>query len=652
MKVGIIIVTYNSQKDIKRLFDSIIMQRYNELVIYIVDNNSTDDTLSFIQKYQSELRICIISCKTNNGFAKGNNIGIQKAMDEGCDFVFILNPDMQLQEKCLNILIERIVSDEKIGVIGPIVLLGDNPDNIIQVYGVQANFRTQKKVDRFSTKKLTDKIPAENFVDFVLGGAMLIRCSILKIIGLFEEDYFMYNDEIDIAYRIKQAGFRTLCMRDAVVRHFHDFSKHNKTGYNLMYYYIMRNRYLYFKKFKLYYYLVLSLIVEIINIPLKIIWSIRRMGGIKLLNYYYSGLMDGLQDKKGLVDKSFEENKKAKEIILTADYELFLGEESGSVSECMIEPTNKLLSILEKNNSKMTVFWDILHYYRLLELERNFSELKQDRILIEEQILDLASRGHDIQLHLHPHWLDAKYQNSKWTFKYDRFKLHKLSSENNHEDINTIIGCVTISKKLMEDLITKVKPDYRVTTFRAGGYLIEPFEEIKDALLNNVINVDSSVCPHFVNNHGIFSFDFRSYPSKSEYNFEFTPKNISNNGTFIEIPITTVKISVVLNIFFTLLRLIKYSHLESERKGSSVGEYFKQDRIYFKKLFSFTHPRINQLTTDNSFKERFSYKIKKVSEYSTMILHPKLLNSHSFKILDQYVSSNTTRFISIQDYLS
>ena len=193
------------------------------LVVYIVDNNSKDQTLNIVQKYQSEMSICIISAKMNNGFAKGNNIGIQKAMDEGCDFVFILNPDMQLEEKCIDILTERILSDEKIGVIGPVVLDGNKPDNIIQSYGVKANFKTQKKEILFTGKELTNEIPAEIYVDYVLGGAMMIRSSVLKITGLFEEDYFMYNDEIDIAFRIKKAGFKTLCMRDAIVRHFHDF---------------------------------------------------------------------------------------------------------------------------------------------------------------------------------------------------------------------------------------------------------------------------------------------------------------------------------------------------------------------------------------------------------------------------------------------
>lgn len=649
MKVGIIIVTYNSQKDIVRLLESIIIQDYKDLVVYIVDSNSTDDTLSIIKRYQSALSISIISCKTNNGFAKGNNIGIKRAIDEGCELVFILNPDIRLEEKCIDILCKRIISDEKIGVIGPIVLYGYESDNIIQVYGVNVNFRTQKKMAPFGNEKWTNNLPSELFVDFVLGGAMMIRSDVLKITGLFEEDYFMYNDELDLAYRVRKAGFKTLCLRDAIVRHFHDFSKKNKAGYNIMYYYVIRNRYLYFKKFHFYFNLIASIIFEVISLPLKFIWSIRRMSNIRLLNYYYSGLLDGLLGRGGISKKSFEETKKTKRIILTIDYELFLGKETGSVQEIMIEPISKLSSILDKNGSKMTVFWDVLHYYRLLELEKNFMELKQDRLLIEEQVLDLLKKGHDIQLHLHPHWLDAKYENRKWIFIYDRFKLHKLLKDKNSKDINTVLGCVTLAKKLMEDLIRKVKPDYRVNTFRAGGYLIEPFSTLRDALVANEIKIDSSVCPDLVNDNEIFSFDFRSYPNESIYSFEYSPKQIVNSGSFIEIPITTIKIPALLNIYFTLLRILKYSHLESERKGSGTGDYFKAvGFLGIKRLLSIAHPRFRQLTTDGSFKERFTYKFNRVPEYSTMILHPKLLNSHTLSILDDYVSTNKARFISIQ----
>jgi len=305
-KVGIVIVTYNSQNDITRLFESIINQRYRNFIVYIVDNNSNDRTLSIIKTYQSKTSICIISSKANNGFAKGNNIGIKRAMDEGCDYVFILNPDMQLGNKCVDVLIDRINSDEKIGAIGPVVLSGYEIGDVIQSYGFRANFYTQKKTLLLTGKKLTNEIQSEIYVDYVLGGAMMMRCSMLKITGLFEEDYFMYNDELDIAYRIKNAGYKTLCVRDAIVRHYHNTEKKNKRGYNLMYYYMMRNKYLYFKKYRLYTNLFFSLIKETASLPLKIRWAVIRMKNVRLIKFYYSGLLDGLLGKKGIADKLYD----------------------------------------------------------------------------------------------------------------------------------------------------------------------------------------------------------------------------------------------------------------------------------------------------------------------------------------------------------
>jgi GT2 family glycosyltransferase len=140
----------------------------------------------------------------------------------------------------------------------------------------------------------------------MLGGAMMIRSSVLETTGLFEEDYFMYNDELDFAYRINKAGYKYLCLQDAIVRHYHDFTKSNRKGNNLMYYYIMRNKYLYFFKYRLITNLIFSLIKEVIIIPLKIRWAIRRMGDIRILKFYYLGILDGLLHKKGLANKLFD----------------------------------------------------------------------------------------------------------------------------------------------------------------------------------------------------------------------------------------------------------------------------------------------------------------------------------------------------------
>lgn len=342
-----------------------------------------------------------------------------------------------------------------------------------------------------------------------------------------------------------------------------------------------------------------------------------------------------------------------KTFILTIDYEIFLGSQTGTVEKCMIEPTNKLAEILDINNSKMTVFWDILHYYRLSELENEHPELKKDRKLIDEQISFLISKGHDIQLHLHPHWIDAVFAHGKWKFKYERFNLHALSEENNPEKIETITGCVTISKELMEREIRKHDPEYKVTTFRAGGYLIEPFIKLRRAFEDNSIYLDSSVLPGMYYDNLINGYDFRNYTDHNSYRFINSPSEFTKEGKFTEIPITTVSIPVHKNLLYTLIRRLKYPDLESGRIGTGSAESVDGRKKSKLKQFILllTKSKKTVFTTDGNFIEKFDYMYQKVKNKSTMILHPKLLNQHTLDILRDKVTDNDIKFISINSFL-
>lgn len=342
-----------------------------------------------------------------------------------------------------------------------------------------------------------------------------------------------------------------------------------------------------------------------------------------------------------------------KTFILTIDYELFLGSRTGSVEKCMVEPAYKLAEILDTNNSKMTVFWDILHYYRLTELQNDYPEIKNDKKLIDEQISFLISKGHDVQLHLHPHWLDAAYKEGKWKFIYDRFNLHALSEEENVGKIDTILGCITISKQLMERVISKYSPGYNVTAFRAGGYLIEPFLKLKKAFEQNNIFVDSSVLSGLSYDNPVNKYDFRNYPDKNYYRFENGPSQFSIKGKFAELPITTLSIPIYKNLFFTLIRRLKYPDLESGRLGTGSEESAnKGKKSNLKKILEIlTKPKHTAFTTDGNFAERFNYMIQKVNNNSTMILHPKLLNHHTLSLIKDKLANNNIKFISINNYL-
>jgi len=340
-----------------------------------------------------------------------------------------------------------------------------------------------------------------------------------------------------------------------------------------------------------------------------------------------------------------------KKIILTIDYELFLGKQTGSVYDTIIKPADNLLNILEKNNSKMTVFWDVLHYYALNKNIINNPELKEDISLIKNQIINFVKKGHDVQMHIHPHWLDAVYKNGIWKFNYDKFDIHSLDNYSEKEGSISINDCISLAKQIMENLILPIKPDYKVSAYRAGGYLIQPFQDLKSVFIEKGIYIDSSVCPNMAYNNGVFSYNFLNYPNGILYKFKDTPKIPDNTGVFIEIPVKTIVINPLINIYFKILRRIKYPNIENKRTGTGASTFSKSKNIIIKKFILLFISKTEQLTTDSSFNEKFNYILSKSEDFSTMILHPKLLNNHTLSLLKNKILTDKIKFVSIKDFM-
>jgi hypothetical protein len=342
-----------------------------------------------------------------------------------------------------------------------------------------------------------------------------------------------------------------------------------------------------------------------------------------------------------------------KNIVLTVDYEIFFGNESGSVQKCMIEPSKRLLSILETNNSKMTVFWDILHFQRLIELSDSNEICRIDAQNIKKQVQEFAKNGHDVQFHIHSHWLDAQFTDKKWHFKYDRYKLHSLRDEDSSEDSNTIIGCLTKAKSLLEETIREVKPEYVVTTFRAGGFLIEPFSKLKSAFLKLGVSIDSSVLPGTVYcGSGFNSYDHLDFPNGSFYRFEDSPSSVDQNGSFIEMPIKTIVLNPLRNIYYKILFKTKYKNLQADIPGKSINCAILSKCRLHEKIFKLIKPAREQFTTDSNFGEKIRFFFHKAPDDSTLIMHPKLLNEHIINVLESLLANSEIKFISICDLLS
>lgn len=303
--MAILLVLFNEEKHIKRLAESIINQSYKYISIYAIDNNSSDSSVSLLLKHLPNANI--ICSKENFGFARGNNILAAEAIKNNEDLLFILNTDMELDRDCISVIFKHFSDEEVIGA-GPIVYFGDENGrtNNVQCYADKANFSNARTDTLYEGSNLNiEELPETVYVNALHGGCFMIRSRVVSEIGLFNEANFMYNDEIDLAYRLNKLNGKLITNKNAQAWHFHDWSKKNKSNHYLQYYYINRNRILFFYRYKKYFSIFREVMLSLFQFPFKLRWAIKTTG-LKLLKYYYLGYWHGLLNKKGKAEIEFK----------------------------------------------------------------------------------------------------------------------------------------------------------------------------------------------------------------------------------------------------------------------------------------------------------------------------------------------------------
>ena len=209
----IIILTYNSSRFIEELLKS-LRDFANGAEILLVDNASSDDTVKLAKKFGSEIKI--IETGSNLGFAKGNNFGANKATGE---YLLFLNPDTSFKNGKLSDMISVFEKNEKAGVVGGKLTGRDGTAeksagrffNLIETLLIVLGLDEALGV-RFSPSKLSK-------VDFVSGGFMMVRSKLFKSLNGFDENFFMYIEDMEFCYRAKKSGFETYFTPDVSISH-------------------------------------------------------------------------------------------------------------------------------------------------------------------------------------------------------------------------------------------------------------------------------------------------------------------------------------------------------------------------------------------------------------------------------------------------
>jgi GT2 family glycosyltransferase len=209
-RVATIIVTYNSARHIERCLLGLRKASHSAILhTVVVDNASTDETLQIIRRVAGDVEV--VTNGVNVGYAEGNNQAIEMLARYGFNYYLILNPDVVVPPGLLHKLLRVMEIDERIGIVSPNVFQGRLDKGHSEIEGMWSLWGVPVRRRPHGAHIW--------FVDRLPGSCMLIRSSVFEKVGLLDESFFLYWEEIDLCLRARQAGFRLAVCPDAEVLH-------------------------------------------------------------------------------------------------------------------------------------------------------------------------------------------------------------------------------------------------------------------------------------------------------------------------------------------------------------------------------------------------------------------------------------------------
>jgi len=235
-KVFILILNWNNWPDTLECVESIKNNDYPNFQVVIIDNGSTEQFS--ISNFQFSIKV--IYNKENLGFAGGNNVGIKYALENGADYVLLLNNDTVVSRDFLRKLVEAGESDKKIGLLGSKIYFYDEPKRI-WFAGGKINCLYNKGVMRGYDEidKGQYDNPTVQETEYITGCCLLIKKAVIEKIGLMPEEYFLYYEDTDWSLKAQQSGFRCIFVPAAEI--WHKTSRSSIEGSSSYIYYHSRN---------------------------------------------------------------------------------------------------------------------------------------------------------------------------------------------------------------------------------------------------------------------------------------------------------------------------------------------------------------------------------------------------------------------------
>src|SRR5215475_1768439 len=198
--VYIVVLNFNGPDLTLDCIHSVLKIDYPNFRVLVVDNASTDDSLTRFNKTFSDPRLELLGNTNNEGYAGGNNRGIERALLRGADYVFILNNDTVVEPGCLKPLVLAMERDCTIGICGgPLLSNGTTTcGQYVNLYTATA--RTGNRVRHRTTGAFE--------VDYLIGAALMVRSRLVTQIGGFDESFFLLYEDMDLCFRARKQGLK------------------------------------------------------------------------------------------------------------------------------------------------------------------------------------------------------------------------------------------------------------------------------------------------------------------------------------------------------------------------------------------------------------------------------------------------------------
>lgn len=325
-------------------------------------------------------------------------------------------------------------------------------------------------------------------------------------------------------------------------------------------------------------------------------------------------------------------------ILLTLDYELFLGEKTGSVRKCLIEPMSRLLAETQAWNVRFTIFVDATYLFRLKEYSDVYPRTREEFDLIVEHLKMLQNMGHEIQLHIHPHWFYSHYDGNCWNIDNEYYKLSDLPQKETEKIFSR-------SKELLDGIIGK-----KTIGFRAGGFSAQPTEMLVALFENSGIKIDSSVCPGVRYDSSQQKYDYRVCCNKSIYHFSKDVCVEDVGAKYVEVPVSMCMISPLFYWKYVITRVLKLSRHRLLGDGVSVSATSESVRQRLTKK-SWGMATIDGFKI-SYLKKAFIMHEKRESDVFCVLGHPKLVTRFSIgklKEFCEFVAKTNCEFVVLSD---